>query len=165
MRYAPVMARYKLYIIDEVHMLSTQAFNGLLKTLEEPPPHVKFIFATTEIRKVPVTVLSRCQRFDLKRIDSERLAEHLASICAKEGVKVDADAHCPDRARGGGLGARRACRCWIKPWCKSRARASAPRTFATCWASPIAAACSTLFEAIAKADAKSALSEARKPVR
>jgi len=91
-RYAPVMARYKVYIIDEVHMLSTQAFNGLLKTLEEPPPHVKFIFATTEIRKVPVTVLSRCQRFDLKRIDSERLAEHLGSICAKEGVKVDADA-------------------------------------------------------------------------
>jgi DNA polymerase III subunit gamma/tau len=91
-RYAPVMARYKIYIIDEVHMLSTQAFNGLLKTLEEPPPHVKFIFATTEIRKVPVTVLSRCQRFDLKRIDSERLAEHLGSICAKEGVKVDADA-------------------------------------------------------------------------
>jgi DNA polymerase III subunit gamma/tau len=90
-RYAPVMARYKVYIIDEVHMLSTQAFNGLLKTLEEPPPHVKFIFATTEIRKVPVTVLSRCQRFDLKRIDSERLAEHLSSICAKEGVKVEAD--------------------------------------------------------------------------
>ncbi|MEQ1618773.1 MAG: DNA polymerase III subunit gamma/tau [Terricaulis sp.] len=90
-RYAPVMARYKLYIIDEVHMLSTQAFNGLLKTLEEPPPHVKFIFATTEIRKVPVTVLSRCQRFDLKRIDSERLATHLSAICVKEGVKVDAD--------------------------------------------------------------------------
>ena len=90
-RYAPVMARYKVYIIDEVHMLSTQAFNGLLKTLEEPPPHVKFIFATTEIRKVPVTVLSRCQRFDLKRIDSERLAEHLATICAKEGVRVDPD--------------------------------------------------------------------------
>jgi DNA polymerase-3 subunit gamma/tau len=90
-RYAPVMARNKVYIIDEVHMLSTQAFNGLLKTLEEPPPHVKFIFATTEIRKVPVTVLSRCQRFDLKRIDSERLAEHLTMICAKEGVKVDPD--------------------------------------------------------------------------
>ncbi|MGD9981750.1 MAG: DNA polymerase III subunit gamma/tau [Hyphomonadaceae bacterium] len=90
-RYAPVMARYKIYIIDEVHMLSTQAFNGLLKTLEEPPPHVKFIFATTEIRKVPVTVLSRCQRFDLKRIDSERLAEHLGAICAKEGVKVEPD--------------------------------------------------------------------------
>ncbi|HRE44348.1 MAG TPA: DNA polymerase III subunit gamma/tau, partial [Terricaulis sp.] len=90
-RYAPVMARYKVYIIDEVHMLSTQAFNGLLKTLEEPPPHVKFIFATTEIRKVPVTVLSRCQRFDLKRIDSERLASHLGNICAKEGVEVDAD--------------------------------------------------------------------------
>jgi DNA polymerase-3 subunit gamma/tau len=90
-RYAPVMARYKVYIIDEVHMLSMQAFNGLLKTLEEPPPHVKFIFATTEIRKVPVTVLSRCQRFDLKRIDSERLAEHLGNICAKEGVTVEPD--------------------------------------------------------------------------
>jgi DNA polymerase-3 subunit gamma/tau len=90
-RYAPVMARNKIYIIDEVHMLSTQAFNGLLKTLEEPPPHVKFIFATTEIRKVPVTVLSRCQRFDLKRIETERLAEHLGNICAKEGVKVEAD--------------------------------------------------------------------------
>jgi DNA polymerase-3 subunit gamma/tau len=90
-RYAPVMARYKVYIIDEVHMLSTQAFNGLLKTLEEPPPHVKFIFATTEIRKVPVTVLSRCQRFDLKRIDTERLTEHLSAICAKEGVKVEPD--------------------------------------------------------------------------
>ncbi|MES1199560.1 MAG: DNA polymerase III subunit gamma/tau [Pseudomonadota bacterium] len=90
-RYAPVMARNKVYIIDEVHMLSTQAFNGLLKTLEEPPPHVKFIFATTEIRKVPVTVLSRCQRFDLKRVDSERLAEHLAKICERESVRVDAD--------------------------------------------------------------------------
>jgi DNA polymerase-3 subunit gamma/tau len=90
-RYAPVMARYKVYIIDEVHMLSQQAFNGLLKTLEEPPPHVKFVFATTEIRKVPVTVLSRCQRFDLKRIDSERLAQHLGAICAKESVKVDLD--------------------------------------------------------------------------
>ncbi|MEM7444307.1 MAG: DNA polymerase III subunit gamma/tau, partial [Pseudomonadota bacterium] len=68
-RYAPTSARYKVYIIDEIHMLSKQAFNGLLKTLEEPPPHVKFIFATTEIRKVPVTVLSRCQRFDLRRLD------------------------------------------------------------------------------------------------
>ncbi|MBI1250477.1 MAG: DNA polymerase III subunit gamma/tau [Alphaproteobacteria bacterium] len=90
-RYAPVSARTKVYIIDEVHMLSTAAFNGLLKTLEEPPPHVKFIFATTEIRKVPVTVLSRCQRFDLKRIAPERLAAHLKSICDKEGVAVDED--------------------------------------------------------------------------
>ena len=71
MRYAPVSARYKVYIIDEVHMLSKQAFNALLKTLEEPPPHVKFMFATTEIRKVPVTVLSRCQRFDLRRVAAE----------------------------------------------------------------------------------------------
>ncbi|WP_421914623.1 DNA polymerase III subunit gamma/tau [Mesorhizobium sp.] len=91
-RYAPVSARYKVYIIDEVHMLSTQAFNGLLKTLEEPPPHVKFIFATTEIRKVPITVLSRCQRFDLRRIDASALVAHLGSISAKEGISVDDDA-------------------------------------------------------------------------
>ena len=88
-RYAPVSARYKVYIIDEVHMLSTQAFNGLLKTLEEPPPHVKFIFATTEIRKVPITVLSRCQRFDLRRIDAELLIGHLARIAALEAIEVD----------------------------------------------------------------------------
>ncbi|MEQ9434741.1 DNA polymerase III subunit gamma/tau [Hyphomonas sp.] len=87
-RYAPVSARYKVYIIDEVHMLSTAAFNALLKTLEEPPPHVKFIFATTEIRKVPVTVLSRCQRFDLKRLDSAELAAHLKRIADREGAKV-----------------------------------------------------------------------------
>ncbi|AID34287.1 DNA polymerase III subunit gamma/tau [Mesorhizobium sp. SEMIA 3007] len=91
-RYAPVAARYKVYIIDEVHMLSTQAFNGLLKTLEEPPPHVKFIFATTEIRKVPITVLSRCQRFDLRRIDAGALVAHLSSIADKEGISVDDDA-------------------------------------------------------------------------
>jgi len=88
-RYAPVAARYKVYIIDEVHMLSTQAFNGLLKTLEEPPPHVKFIFATTEIRKVPITVLSRCQRFDLRRVDAELLIAHLAKIAKLEAVEVD----------------------------------------------------------------------------
>ncbi|HEX4178986.1 MAG TPA: DNA polymerase III subunit gamma/tau, partial [Rhizomicrobium sp.] len=88
-RYAPVAARYKVYIIDEVHMLSKQAFNGLLKTLEEPPPHVKFVFATTEIRKVPVTVLSRCQRFDLRRIDSAELAAYLATLAEKEQVKIE----------------------------------------------------------------------------
>ena len=90
-RYAPVEARYKVYIIDEVHMLSTQAFNALLKTLEEPPPHVKFIFATTEIRKLPITVLSRCQRFDLRRIDPETLVAHLGAIADKENAKVAAD--------------------------------------------------------------------------
>ncbi len=90
-RYAPIEARYKVYIIDEVHMLSTAAFNALLKTLEEPPPHVKFIFATTEIRKVPVTVLSRCQRFDLKRIDPETLTGHLANIAKQENVAVVRD--------------------------------------------------------------------------
>jgi DNA polymerase-3 subunit gamma/tau len=88
-RYAPASARYKVYIIDEVHMLSKQAFNGLLKTLEEPPPHVKFIFATTEIRKVPVTVLSRCQRFDLRRIDSATLGSYLGTIAAKENVAIE----------------------------------------------------------------------------
>ena len=87
-RYAPVSARYKVYIIDEVHMLSTGAFNALLKTLEEPPDHAKFIFATTEIRKVPVTVLSRCQRFDLRRVDTPVLKDHLASICKQEGIAV-----------------------------------------------------------------------------
>ncbi|HVZ30393.1 MAG TPA: DNA polymerase III subunit gamma/tau [Asticcacaulis sp.] len=91
-RYAPVEARYKVYVIDEVHMLSTGAFNALLKTLEEPPPHAKFIFATTEIRKVPVTILSRCQRFDLRRVEPDILIPHLEKICAIEGVKIDADA-------------------------------------------------------------------------
>ncbi|RKQ69070.1 DNA polymerase III tau subunit [Litorimonas taeanensis] len=87
-RYAPATARYKVYIIDEVHMLSAGAFNALLKTLEEPPDHAKFIFATTEIRKVPITVLSRCQRFDLRRVEAGLLAAHLKGICAKENVKV-----------------------------------------------------------------------------
>ena len=91
-RYAPVEARYKVYVLDEVHMLSNQAFNALLKTLEEPPPHAKFIFATTEIRKVPVTILSRCQRFDLRRVEPEILVEHLARIAGKEGMKVEDDA-------------------------------------------------------------------------
>ncbi|HEX8571894.1 MAG TPA: DNA polymerase III subunit gamma/tau [Allosphingosinicella sp.] len=91
-RYASVSARYKVYIIDEVHMLSKQAFNGLLKTLEEPPGHVKFLFATTEVNKVPVTVLSRCQRFDLRRIPAETLAAHFGEVAAKEGVEVEPEA-------------------------------------------------------------------------
>jgi DNA polymerase III subunit gamma/tau len=91
-RYAPVSARYKVYILDEVHMLSSPAFNALLKTLEEPPPHAKFIFATTEVRKVPVTVLSRCQRFDLRRVDAGLLTKHLEAISAKEGISSEPDA-------------------------------------------------------------------------
>ena len=91
-RYAPVSARYKVYILDEVHMLSPQAFNALLKTLEEPPGHAKFIFATTEIRKVPVTILSRCQRFDLRRIDAALLVRHLSAIAARERIEVEAEA-------------------------------------------------------------------------
>ncbi|MBW8815141.1 MAG: DNA polymerase III subunit gamma/tau [Caulobacterales bacterium] len=90
-RYAPVEARYKVYIIDEVHMLSTGAFNALLKTLEEPPPHAKFIFATTEIRKVPVTILSRTQRFDLRRVEPEVLVKNLEMICENEGARVEAE--------------------------------------------------------------------------
>src|ERR1700710_2043724 len=91
-RYAPASARYKVYIIDEVHMLSTAAFNAFLKTLEEPPEHAKFVFATTEIRKVPVTVLSRCQRFDLRRVDADVLMKHLGNIAAKENVDAEPEA-------------------------------------------------------------------------
>jgi DNA polymerase III subunit gamma/tau len=91
-RYAPVSARYKIYILDEVHMLSPAAFNALLKTLEEPPPHAKFVFATTEIRKVPITVLSRCQRFDLRRIDAGLLVQHLQGIAAKEAITAEPEA-------------------------------------------------------------------------
>jgi DNA polymerase-3 subunit gamma/tau len=103
-RYRPTSARYKIYIIDEVHMLSRNAFNALLKTLEEPPEHVRFVFATTEIRKVPITVLSRCQRFDLRRIDQERLARHLADIAGREGADVDPAAlHLLARAADGSV--------------------------------------------------------------
>lgn len=91
-RYSAVSARYKIYIIDEVHMLSKNAFNALLKTLEEPPGHVKFLFATTEVNKVPITVLSRCQRFDLKRIPTEMLASHFAEISVKEAVEAEPEA-------------------------------------------------------------------------
>jgi DNA polymerase-3 subunit gamma/tau len=91
-RYASVSARYKIYIIDEVHMLSKSAFNALLKTLEEPPEHVKFLFATTEVNKVPVTVLSRCQRFDLRRIPAEKLAAHFGEVSKAEGVEVEPEA-------------------------------------------------------------------------
>jgi DNA polymerase-3 subunit gamma/tau len=92
LRYRPVQARKKVYIIDEVHMLSRQAFNGLLKSLEEPPDHAVFIFATTEIRKVPVTVLSRCQRFDLRRVAEGELADHFAKVCESEGLEAEAGA-------------------------------------------------------------------------
>ncbi|MEQ9554546.1 MAG: DNA polymerase III subunit gamma/tau [Rhodospirillales bacterium] len=103
-RYRPTSARFKIYIIDEVHMLSKNAFNALLKTLEEPPEHVKFIFATTEIRKVPVTVLSRCQRFDLRRIEVQRLADHFKGICAKEGAEIsEAALHLIARAADGSV--------------------------------------------------------------
>ena len=87
--YSPSSARFKIYIIDEIHMLSKAAFNGLLKTLEEPPSHVKFIFATTEVQKVPLTILSRCQRFDLRRFDNDLVRSLLLKVCSKENVKID----------------------------------------------------------------------------
>lgn len=88
-RYAPSRDRYKIYIIDEVHMLTTEAFNALLKTLEEPPSHVKFVFATTEPQKIPVTILSRCQRFDFKRITQQDIVEHLTDLCQKEQINAE----------------------------------------------------------------------------
>ena len=91
-KYSPTSAKFKIFIIDEVHMLSKQAFNGLLKTLEEPPPSLKFILATTEVRKIPVTILSRCQRFDLKRVSIEQLCTHLKKIAEKESGKISEDA-------------------------------------------------------------------------
>src|SRR5476651_2830781 len=91
-KYAPANSKFKIYIIDEVHMLSTAAFNALLKTLEEPPPHVVFIMATTEVQKIPSTILSRCQRFDFRRIPSRQIAAQLTKICTAEGVKVETEA-------------------------------------------------------------------------
>ena len=103
-KYNPVSARFKIYIIDEVHMLSKQAFNALLKTLEEPPARIKFIFATTEIRKVPITILSRCQRFDLRRLDEGVLSEHLGKITVSEGAKAEEEAlHLIARAGDGSV--------------------------------------------------------------
>ena len=116
--YKPNTARYKVYIIDEVHMLSKQAFNGLLKTLEEPPEHVKFIFATTEARKVPVTVLSRCQRFDLKRIEIERARDASGERCRSGRRQRRASRARADRPRGGRLGAR----CAVDPRSRHRLR-------------------------------------------
>ena len=105
-RYAPASARYKVYIIDEVHMLSTAAFNAFLKTLEEPPEHAKFVFATTEIRKVPVTVLSRCQRFDLRRVEADVLMAHLVQHRDEGRRRGRARSARHHRARRGRLGAR-----------------------------------------------------------
>ncbi len=141
-RYAPVSARYKVYIIDEVHMLSKQAFNGLLKTLEEPPPHVKFIFATTEIRKVPVTVLSRCQRFDLRRIDAAADQGRPRPHRRAGGHRGRGRGAGDDRARRRRLDARRPIdpRPGDRPWRRHR---RPPRRCAPCSASPTAPASST----------------------
>ena len=140
-RYAPASARYKVYIIDEVHMLSKQAFNAFLKTLEEPPPHAKFVFATTEIRKVPVTILSRCQRFDLRRIDADVLVSHLGSIAAKEGVEVEPEAlGIIARAAEGSV---RDSLSLLDQAIAHGAGIVAPTRCGRCWASPTAPASST----------------------
>ena len=140
-RYAPVSARYKVYILDEVHMLSPAAFNALLKTLEEPPPHVKFIFATTEIRKVPVTVLSRCQRFDLRRVDAALLVKHLEGIAAKE--KIDAEPAALALIARAAEGSVRDCALAARSGDRACRRArSRPKTCGRCWASPTASASS-----------------------
>ena len=141
-RYAPVSARYKVYILDEVHMLSNQAFNALLKTLEEPPPHAKFVFATTEIRKVPITVLSRCQRFDLRRVEAGVLVAHLEGILRQGRRGGRAGSAGADRPRRRGLGARLPVACSTRRSPMPPARC-APRTCARCSASPTPAASST----------------------
>ena len=141
-RYAPVAARYKVYIIDEVHMLSKSAFNALLKTLEEPPPHVKFIFATTEIRKVPVTILSRCQRFDLKRLDAALLVEHLRKVAEAEKVASEDEAlgMIARAAEGSVRDAPVAARPGDRLWRAAAVRAADVRR---CWGSSTARASST----------------------
>ena len=140
-RYAPMSARYKVYILDEVHMLSGAAFNALLKTLEEPPPHAKFIFATTEIRKVPVTVLSRCQRFDLRRVDAAVLVKHLENIATKEKVEIEPARFSLDRARCGRFGARLYFRCSTRQSPMPPARC-VQKTCGRCWDWPTACASS-----------------------
>ena len=158
-RYAPVSARYKVYIIDEVHMLSTQAFNGLLKTLEEPPPHVKFIFATTEIRKVPITILSRCQRFDLRRVDAgdaDRQSAHdrrpRKHRCRRRGAG-------DDRARGRRLGAR--CAVDLRPGDRAWRGRGDRRAVRAMLGLADRARIVDLFEHLMKGDAAAALTEFR----
>ena len=144
-RFRPMQARTKVFIIDEVHMLSRNAFNALLKTLEEPPPHVKFVFATTEIRKVPVTVLSRCQRFDLRRVSIAELAAHFARIAAAEGIRV-APAAIELIARAADGSVRDGLSLLDQAIARGRRRGSRDRrrrASPTCSASPIAARCST----------------------
>ena len=140
-RYRPLVARYKVYLIDEVHMLSKGAFNALLKTLEEPPGHVKFIFATTEVRKVPVTVLSRCQRFDLRRVDVPVLVAHFKKIVANEGGERRGRGAGADRPRRRRLRARRAVAAGPGAG-HGRRQGRGAGACATCWGSPTAAASS-----------------------
>ncbi len=163
-RYRPVMARTKVYIIDEVHMLSKQAFNGLLKTLEEPPEHVKFLFATTEIDKVPVTVRSRCQRFDLRRVEAEVLVRHLAHDLRQGEGRDRARGAGADRARRGRLGARRpvAARPGDRPWGRGadRGRGNLRLMLGLADRGRII----DLFEKLMKGDVAAALGQPQRPV-
>ncbi len=139
-RYAPVEARYKVYIIDEVHMLSTAAFNALLKTLEEPPPHAKFIFATTEIRKVPVTILSRCQRFDLRRVEPDVIVGNLREDRRRPRARKVEDEGVMLIARAAEGSVRDAQSMLDQAIVQADARPVVPpRRCATCWAWPTAA--------------------------
>ena len=141
-RFRPMQARTKVFVIDEVHMLSRNAFNALLKTLEEPPPHVKFVFATTELRKVPVTVLSRCQRFDLRRVRDRGTGGAFRPHRRAGGGGGGARRARPDRAGGRWLGARRAVA--ARPGDRAGGRRRSPRRrSSTCWAWRTAAWCST----------------------
>ena len=144
-RYRPLQARYKVFIIDEVHMLSRNAFNALLKTLEEPPPHVKFIFATTEIRKVPVTVLSRCQRFDLRRVSIAELTGAVRPHRRREEVVAIAPAALDLIARAADGSVRDGLSLLDQAIAQARraARSSGGRRSPTCWAWPTAARCSS----------------------
>ncbi len=154
MRYRPVSARYKVYIIDEVHMLSEKAFNALLKTLEEPPPHVKFLFATTEIRKVPVTVLSRCQRFDLKRVPQETLVEHFGKIAQAEKVEISPEALAL-LARAADGSVRDGLSMLDQAIAHGGGVVDAAQVRDHAGASPTAAACSNCFEKVMRGDAPS----------
>ena len=158
MRYRPVSARFKIYIIDEVHMLSKNAFNALLKTLEEPPPDVKFVFATTEVHRVPVTVLSRCQRFALRRVPVEQLVEHYRRIAEAEGIAVEPAALGADRARRRRLGARRAVAARPGDRAVRRAR-SRRRRCATCSGIADRSLVWDLFETVLRGDAGGALEQ------
>ena len=158
-RYAPTVGRYKVYLIDEVHMLSKAAFNSMLKTLEEPPEHVKFVLATTDPQKIPVTVLSRCLQFNLKPLPPPMIEARLAYILGAEGDRARRGGAGADRARRAGLAARRAVA--ARPGDRVRRRRSARgRSCARCWARSIAITCIGIVDALIADDGAALLAEA-----